>query len=106
MQLQQEIINDLIERIKAVVNPKKVIIFGSAARGLMAPDSDIDVLIIVPEGTHRRNTSRAIHKNLFGFIFPVDVIVATTADLEKHKDDPGFIYQNILNEGKAVYARV
>ena len=42
--------------------------------------------------------------NLFGFEYPVDVIVATRADLEKHKNNPGLIYRNILEEGKSVYA--
>ena len=53
MQLNQDIINNLIGRIKKVVEPEQVILFGSAARGLMAHDSDIDVLVVVPEGTHR-----------------------------------------------------
>ena len=42
--------------------------------------------------------------NLFGFGYPVDVLVATKEDLEKHKDNPGLIYRNILKEGKTVYA--
>ena len=44
----------------------------------------------------RRQTSQQIHMNLFGFEYPVDVIVATKADLEKHKDNSGLIYRNIL----------
>lgn len=104
MQLSQEITDNLINRIKSVIDPERVIIFGSAARGLMAEDSDIDVLIVVPDGTHRRRTSQLIHRNLFGFGMPVDVIVATKDDLEKYKDSPGLIYRNILKEGKTVYA--
>lgn len=42
MQISQEVINDLVNRIKIVVDPQQVILFGSAARGLMAPDSDLD----------------------------------------------------------------
>jgi predicted nucleotidyltransferase len=104
MQIAQDVIDNLILRIKKVVEPKEVILFGSAARGLMAHDSDIDVLVVVAEGTHRRHTSQQIHMNLFGFEYPVDVIVATRADLEKHKNNPGLIYRNILEEGKSVYA--
>jgi predicted nucleotidyltransferase len=104
MQISQETIDNLVGRIKKVVEPKEVILFGSAARGLMAHDSDIDVLVVVPAGTHRRHTCQHIHRNLLGFEFPVDVIVATREDLEKHKNNPGLIYQNILNEGKTVYA--
>jgi predicted nucleotidyltransferase len=104
MQISQDVIDNLVDRIKKVIEPKEVILFGSAARGLMAHDSDIDVLVVVPEGTHRRHTSQEIHMNLFGFEYPVDVLVATKEDLEKHKNNPGLIYQNILKEGKTVYA--
>ena len=104
MQIAQDVIDNLIARIKKVVEPKEVILFGSAARGLMAHDSDIDVLVVVPEGTHRRHTCQHIHRNLLGFGFPVDVLVATKGDLEKHKNNQGLIYQNILKEGKSIYA--
>jgi uncharacterized protein len=104
MQITQDVIDNLIGRIKKVVEPKEVILFGSAARGLMAHDSDIDVLVVVPAGTHRMHTSQEIHMNLFGFEYPVDVLVATREDLEEHKDNPGLIYCNILKEGKTVYA--
>jgi predicted nucleotidyltransferase len=104
MQLSQAVIDNLIARIKSVVEPEQVIIFGSAARGLMAKDSDIDVLVVVSDGTHRRHTCQHIYKNLHGFGQPVDVLVATKDDLAKHKNDTGFIYRSILSEGKAVYA--
>src|SRR5580658_727485 len=102
MQLSQDVIDNLIGRIKKVVEPKEVILFGSAARGLMAHDSDIDVLVVVPSGTHRMHTCQKIHRNLLGFGLPVDVLVATKEDLEKHKDNPGLIYGNILKEGKSI----
>ncbi len=87
-----------------MVNPIEVIVFGSAARGLMAENSDIDVLLVVPKGTHRRHTSQLIHQNLLGFGLPVDIVVALRKDLEEYKDSPGLIYRNILREGKTVYA--
>ncbi len=104
MQLSQDIINNLIGRIKKVVEPEQVILFGSAARGLMGPDSDIDVLVVIPKGIHRFHTCQAIHRQLSGFGLPVDVVVANQEVLAKHKDNPGLIYRNILKEGKTVYA--
>ena len=49
-----QIIDDLVRRIVEVVHPRRIILFGSAARGDMGPDSDIDILVVVPDGTHRR----------------------------------------------------
>lgn len=104
MQISEETINDLLARVKQVVEPVKVIMFGSAARGLMAPDSDIDILVVVADGIHRRHTCQQIHRRLNGFRLPVDVVVATVSDLEKDKENPGLIYRSILKEGKTVYA--
>jgi predicted nucleotidyltransferase len=37
-------LDELVRRIVEAVNPLRIILFGSAARGEMGPDSDIDVL--------------------------------------------------------------
>jgi hypothetical protein len=70
----------------------------------MRPDSDIDVLVVMPEGVHRRRTAQDIHQQLFGFPLAVDVLVATPADLHNHKDNIGLVYHRALREGKDIYA--
>jgi uncharacterized protein len=98
------VINDLVRRIVDAVRPLRIILFGSATRGEMGADSDLDVLIVMPEGIHRRRTAQDVHQRLFGFPVPVDVLVATPGDLEKHKDNIGLIYYRVLREGKEIYA--
>jgi len=99
-------IDELVRRIVEAVHPLRIILFGSAARGDMGPDSDVDVLVVVPEGTHRRHTAQFLHTRFagLGLSFGVDVIVATPEDLERYKDDIGFIYHTVLQEGKLIYA--
>jgi predicted nucleotidyltransferase len=98
------IIEDLINRIVGAVHPLRIILFGSAARGDMGPDSDIDVMVVMPDGTHRLNTMRYLYKRMFGLGFPVDVVVTTPGILEQHKDNVGLIYRTVLAEGKEIYA--
>ena len=45
----QNLIDELIRRIVGTVQPLRIVLFSSAARGEMRPDSDIDVLIVMPE---------------------------------------------------------
>jgi predicted nucleotidyltransferase len=97
-------IEELVHRIVEVVHPQRIILFGSAARGDIRPDSDIDVLVVMPEGAHRRRTAQELHERLFGFPLPVDILVATPVDLEKHQDNLGLIYHKILREGREIYA--
>ena len=56
------VINDLVRRIVDAVHPLRIILFGSATRGEMGADSDLDVLIVMPEGIHRRRTAQDVHQ--------------------------------------------
>ena len=98
-----EQLEKLIRRIVEVAHPLRIILFGSAARGEINAESDLDLLVVMPDGTHRRHTAQDIYEHLFGFPIPVDIMVATPTDLEKHKDTVGLIYRVILREGKPVY---
>jgi len=104
MQSDSEAIEQLVQRIIELVHPLRIILFGSAARGEMGPDSDIDVLVVMPEGVHRRQTAQLLYQQIRGLGVPFDILVATPDDLERHRDNIGLIYQSILREGREVYA--
>lgn len=95
---------EIVRRIVDAVHPERIILFGSAARGEMGADSDIDMLVVMPEGTDRRGVAGYIHTKLFGIPIPVDVMVTTPSLLEKHKDNIGLIYRTVLAVGRELYA--
>ena len=97
-------IEKLVQRIVDAVHPLRIILFGSAARGELTPDSDVDVLVVMPDGTHRRKTAQYLYGVISGVKVPYDIVVATPSDLEKHRDNIGLIYYAILKEGKMLYA--
>lgn len=104
MQITDEQQKDLIKRIMETISPVRIILFGSNARGDAGPDSDIDLLVIVADGTHRLDTVQAIYRNLIGLNFAVDVVVATETDITNYKDTPGLIYREALKDGRVLYA--
>lgn len=104
MQNNSEIIHFLVQRIVEEIHPLRIIIFGSAARNEMSKGSDIDVLVVMPDGTHRRHTAQFLYRNIRGIGAPFDILVATPSDLDKHKNNIGLIYRTILQEGRVVYA--
>jgi len=105
MQAKAKALEDLIQRIVMAVQPLQIVLFGSAARGEITPESDLDILIVMPEGIHRRRTAQYLYQTISGVKVPFDLLVATPSDLEKHKDNIGLIYRTILREGRVVYAR-
>jgi predicted nucleotidyltransferase len=96
--------DDLVSRIVDAVHPLRILVFGSAAQGQMGRDSDIDVMVVMPDGAHCLNTAQHLYQQMIGFSFPVDILVATPAVLEQHKDNRGLIYRTILKEGREIYA--
>ena len=103
MQPNPEVIEQLVRRIIELVHPLRIILFGSTARDEIESDSDIDVLVVMPEGVHRRRTAQLLYRQIRGLGVPFDILVATPNDLEVHRDNIGLIYQTILREGREVY---
>jgi len=103
MQPDPRVVDRMIQTVVASVQPLRIILFGSAARGEMGPDSDLDVLVVMPNGTHRRKTAQQLYRQIRGLGVPFDIVVATSEDLEVHRSNPGLIYQTILREGTEVY---
>jgi predicted nucleotidyltransferase len=100
-----QILNEIIRRIAETADPLKIILFGSAERGEMRPNSDLDVLVVMPSGIHRRNTARSIYRNLIGVGFAVDIVVVTEEDVERYKNNIGMIIKPALEQGRLLYAK-
>ena len=98
------ILTETLKRIKAVIEPKQVILFGSAARGEMGEDSDIDLLVVTPSGTHRRRTAQQIYRNMIGVGFATDIVIVTEDDIAQYGDHPGMVIHQAIEEGKVLYA--
>jgi uncharacterized protein len=104
MKPERQLLDDLLERIRGVVEPTRVILFGSAARGEMRPDSDLDVLVEVADSIDPNETECRIYRALIGFGVATDVIVMTEDDLRRYGDVLGLIYRPALREGRELYA--
>jgi len=101
--LHQDILDEIIRRVSRVVHPRRIMLFGSAVRGQMGPDSDLDLLVIVRGPVHRRALAQEIYSNLHGIPMPVDVVVVTEEDIERYGDGIGTILRPALREGEVIY---
>ena len=66
MQPNSELIDHLVRSIVEAVHPLRILLFGSAVRGEVNPNSDIDVLVVMPEGVHRRRTAQFLSRRIRG----------------------------------------
>ncbi len=101
--LDPEMIEEIVKRVTGAIHPLRVILFGSAARGAMRAESDVDLLIVVPDGTHRRDASRRAFRALTGIGIAKDVIVVTESDVKEFGENPSLVIKPALEEGREVY---
>ncbi len=100
-----KIADEVIRRILETVQPQRVLLFGSGARGTFTKDSDLDVLVIVRGPVHRRQLAQKINRNLHGIGAPVDIVVATEDDIAQYGDKFGTILRPAPMERQVLYAR-
>jgi len=101
----QKTIKRMVKRIVERFNPDQVILFGSHARGTAGPDSDVDLLVVMPFAGSRREKAVEIGVALHGIGVPKDIVVTTPEDFEWRKEIPGTIERPAALEGKVLYAR-
>ncbi|MFH0965636.1 MAG: nucleotidyltransferase domain-containing protein [Planctomycetota bacterium] len=99
--LLETITRTIVERF----SPRRIIVFGSWARGEAGPDSDVDVFVEME--TDKRPPERAIEvSSAFGLRpWGLDVVVYTPAEVKKFRGVKGTLLEMIEAEGKVVYER-
>ncbi|MCX7049939.1 MAG: nucleotidyltransferase domain-containing protein [Candidatus Sumerlaeota bacterium] len=73
--IDQELIERIVSRIRDVTHPQRIILFGSAASGQMNRDSDIDLIVLENTITDAQAEWLTIQKALRGMGYPFDIIV-------------------------------
>ena len=100
--LDRETLDDIVRRVVEVDQPKKIILYGSAARDEMGPNSDVDLLVIKDEDD-ARDLSARIHRELRGVRVAVDAIVVAPKHVERYKNSYALVVKPALREGTVVY---
>jgi predicted nucleotidyltransferase len=101
--LDAKVLREIVRRVVDSARPEKIILFGSAARGEMGPDSDVDLLVVKRGKFNRWRLTTAIYRRLRGKAAPVDVVVVTPQEVARYADSPYLVIQPALQEGKVVY---
>lgn len=105
MTISTSIISSMTEKIVGQFRPRQVILFGSLAHGAGHADSDVDLLVVLPEVTDKRKAAIQIRRALAEFNVPKDIVVTTPADIKKFAAIKGSFLRSALIEGKVLYER-
>ncbi len=95
----------MVRRIVAEFDPDKIILFGSYARGEAGPDSDVDLLVVMPVRGSKRAKQLEIRSAVHDVRVPKDIVVSRPEEFQWRKDIVGTIEHPAAREGEVLYAR-
>jgi uncharacterized protein len=96
---------EAVQRLIESYRPERIYLFGSTARGDAGPDSDYDILVIVPDDAPpARRRSRLAYEALWGTGLAADVLVWTASRFESRKRVLSSLPATVLREGKLLHA--
>jgi predicted nucleotidyltransferase len=96
----------IVRRVVELYRPERVYLFGSKARGDGGPDSDYDVMVVVPdEADAERLQSRRFHEQPWDLERSADVVVIKRSSFEgRAAHVVTSLPATVIREGKLLYA--
>jgi predicted nucleotidyltransferase len=96
---------EIVQRLVAALKPERIYLFGSRAREEAGPDSDYDLLVVVPDSaTPEQRDPGLAYRVLRGTGVGADVIVWPRAPFEARKPVVTSLPATVLREGTLIYA--
>ena len=96
-------VDEIVQQIVAAFHPRRVMMFGSRARGEVGVDSDLDLFVEMESNLPPRQRVRVVN-DLFGLRrWAMDVVVYTPDEVQQMKDTVGTLLYTIEREGKVLY---
>jgi predicted nucleotidyltransferase len=95
---------EIVRRLAKAYQPERIYLFGSKARGDAGPDSDYDLMIIVPDdASAERRRSRLAYEVLRGTGTAADVLVWLRSHFERRLHVVASLPATVSREGRLVY---
>lgn len=100
-------VDEAIARLTAILveaaQPKRIILFGSRARGDASADSDFDVMVVEDKPANRFAGMVRLNRLLRSLDIPVDLLVVGEDRFQYWRDVPGNVYYEAVREGTTLY---
>ncbi len=105
--ISDKVIDEMAQRIVREVDPQRILLFGSWARGEANEHSDVDLLVVerepFGEQRSRRQEAARIWRCLSDFRVPKDILVYSVSEIDQWRDSRYHLIGRALREGKVLY---
>ena len=97
-------LSEVVRRLVEVYHPERVYLFGSVARGDAGPDSDYDIMVVVPDDAPPElRGSRAAYLSLWGTGVASDVLVWTASQFNSRVHLAASLPATVIREGRLLH---
>jgi predicted nucleotidyltransferase len=104
-QAKNSVVQVMVERLVTALSPERIYLFGSHARGDAGPDSDYDLLVVIPTSPlPRYRRDQAAFEALLGVGAAKDVLVLTRDEFERQRLVVCSLPATVEREGVLLYA--
>jgi uncharacterized protein len=101
--ISSQVLSQLVSLLVDAAHPRKIILFGSYARGQQTEDSDLDVIVILDEVSNRLDEMVRLRRALAPIKMPMDVLVYSEDDIRERGTWLGTALYEALQEGWVLY---
>lgn len=109
LRVTDQLIQEMTDIIVGGIHPRKVVLFGSYARGEARPGSDLDFLVIAdgPFGPERTREGEMVKlwELLFDYPVPMDFLVYSSDEVKRWQTTPNHVVAHALKDGRVLYER-
>jgi len=105
-EVNENLLQEIVDRIVKAINPVKIILFGSYGYGEPKKGSDLDILVVMDNNIRSRHeVASKVYGALRGILIPKDVVVVTLNDVEEWRNVPQAFITKIIQKGRVLYER-
>ena len=98
-------IDEISTRIIENIDPEKIILFGSYAKGNHNEDSDLDLIIVKQSNLPKHKRGIEIRRLFYGLLIPMDLKVYTPEEFENELKNKYSFLNSVLKGSRTIYER-
>ena len=104
--IDENLLQEIVQRIVAEAQPSRVILFGSYGRGDADEGSDLDIMVIKPRVDNQYEEMIDLRKVVGHVGIGVDVLLYSEAEYRRRSQVPGTVLYWARKEGRPIYEAV